>query len=145
LLLEKIKFIFFLEGEVEVCAVWTTCEVNVVLHVVVELVIPKDVVLPPILDQRSTRRHLTIAQSALLNIVSVTRVSNPLRKANKTRLIMVILVQMLQLRFAISPNVRTRRNVLRRLPKGVMQQQKHMRARYLRFVRPSLQLRGASQ
>jgi hypothetical protein len=113
--------------------------------VAVEVVLPKAVVLPPILSQKSARRRLAIAQSALLNIVSVTRVSNPLRKANKTGLIMVILVQMLQLRFAISPNVRTRRNVLRRLPKGVMQQQKRMRARYLRFVRPRLQIRGASQ
>jgi hypothetical protein len=143
LLLEKRKFIFFLEGEVEVCAIWTACEVHVVLPVAVEVVIPKDVVLPPILDQRSTRRHLTITQSALLNIVSVIRVSNPLRKVNKTRMIMVIFVQMLLLRFTISPTVRTRRNVLRRLSEGVMQ--KHMRARCLRFVRPRLHLRGASQ
>jgi hypothetical protein len=96
LLLEKRKFIFFLEGEVEVCA---ACEVHVVLHVEVEVVIPKAVVLPPILGQKSARRRLPITQSALLNIVSVTRVSNPLRKTNKTRLIIVIWVQMLQLRF----------------------------------------------
>jgi hypothetical protein len=86
------------------------CEVHVVLHVEVELVIPKTVVLPPILGQKSVRRRLAIAQSVLLNIVSVTRVSNPLRKTNKTRSIIVIWVQMLQLRFAISPTVRTRRN-----------------------------------
>jgi hypothetical protein len=109
--------------------------------VTVEVVIPKTVVLLPILVQSSARRHLAIVQSSLFNIVSVTRVSNPLRKVNKTRMIMVILV-MLQLRFAISPTVRTRRNVLRRMPEGVMQQLKHMRARCLRFVRPSLQLRG---
>jgi hypothetical protein len=94
-----------------------------------ELVIPKAVVLPPIISQRSARRRLTIAQSTLLNIASVTRVSNPLRKVNKKRMVQVILVQMLQLKFVISPTVRTRRNVLRRLPQGVMQKQKHMRAR----------------
>jgi hypothetical protein len=75
-LLESRRLIFFLEGEVEVCA---ACEVHVVLQVSVEVVIPKDVVLPPILSQRSARRRLAIAQSALLNIASVTRVSNPLR------------------------------------------------------------------
>jgi hypothetical protein len=103
-------------------------DVEEAVHVAVEAVVHQAVVLPPILGQKSARRRLAIAQSALLNIVSVTRVSNPLRKVNKMRLIMVILVQMLQLKFAVRDTARTRSNVLRMLPDGVMQQQ-HMRAR----------------
>ncbi len=57
----------------EVCA---ACEVHVVRHVAVEVVIPKAVVLPPILVQKSARRRLAITQSALLNIVSVTLVKS---------------------------------------------------------------------
>jgi hypothetical protein len=40
---------------------------------------PPAVLLPPILGQRFARRRLAIARSALIKIVSVTRVSNPLR------------------------------------------------------------------
>jgi hypothetical protein len=123
---EKRRFIFFAEGEVEVCE---AREVHVVVHVAVEVVLRKAVVLPPISSQRSARKRLSIVRSALLNIVSVTRVSKPFRRVNKKRQIMVISVQMLQLKFAISLAAKTRRNVLRRLPDGVMQQQKHMRAR----------------
>ena len=100
-----------------------------VVHVAVEVVLHKAVVLPPILSQRSARKRLVIVRSALLNIVSVTRVSKPLRRLNKRRQIMVISVQMLQLKFALSLTAKTGRNVLRRLPDGVMQQQKHMRTR----------------
>jgi len=98
------------------------------VHVAVEVVVHQAVVLPPILSQRSARRCLVLGRSALLNIVSVRRVSKPLRKVNKRRQITVILVQMLQLKFAVRDTARTRSNVLRMLPDGVMQQ-KHMRAR----------------
>jgi hypothetical protein len=52
---------------VEVCA---ACEVFVVLHVVVEVVIPKSVVLPPILGKRSVRNASTSPVS-LPDLVSV--------------------------------------------------------------------------
>jgi hypothetical protein len=100
-----------------------------VAHVAVEVAAHQAVVLPPILGQRPARKRLAIARSALLNIVSVRRVSKPLRKVNKRRQIMAILVYMLQLKFAVRDTTRTRRNVLRMLPDGVMQQHKHMRAR----------------
>ena len=125
LLLAKRKFTFFPEGGAEVSEVR---EVHVEVHVAVEVVVHQAVVLPPILSQRSARRCLVLGRSALLNIVSVRRVSKPLRKVNKRRQITVILVQMLQLKFAVRDTARTRSNVLRMLPDGVMQQ-KHMRAR----------------
>jgi hypothetical protein len=102
--------------------------------VVVEVVVHQAVVLPPILVQRSARRCLVLGRSALLNIVSVRRVSNPLRKVNKRRQITVILVQMLQLKFAVRETARTRSNVLRILPDGVMQ---HMQFSNVSKPKPS--------
>jgi hypothetical protein len=102
---------------VEVCEV---CEVHVVVHVVGEVAVHQAVVLPPILGERSSRRCLVLDRSALLNIVSVRRVSKPLRKVNKRKQITVILVQVLQLKFTVRDTARTRSNVLRMLPDGVM-------------------------
>jgi hypothetical protein len=50
------------------------------------------------------------------------------KKSEQEEQITVILVQMLKLKFAVRDTSRTRSNVLRMLPDGVMQQQ-HMRSR----------------
>jgi hypothetical protein len=124
LLLEKRKFTIFPEGEVGVCAV---CAVHAEAHVAVEVVIPKAVVLPQILSQKSARKLLVIVRSPFLNIVSVHLASKQIGNVKGMRLTTRTLAQMLQKKFALKGSGKTRRNVLRRQLKGVTQSQ-HMRA-----------------
>jgi hypothetical protein len=124
LLLEKRKFTIFPEGEVGVCAV---CAVHAEAHVAVEVVIPKAVVLPQILSQKSAKKLLVIVRSPFLNIVSVHLASKQIGNVKGMRLTTRTLAQMLQKKFALKGSGKTRRNVLRRQLKGVTQSQ-HMRA-----------------
>jgi hypothetical protein len=110
LLLEKRKFTIFPEGEVGVFAV---CAVHAETHVAVEVVIPKAVVLPQILSQKSARKLLVIVRSPFLNIVFVHLASKQIENVKGMRLTRT-LAQMLQKKFALKGSGKTRRNVLMR-------------------------------
>jgi hypothetical protein len=120
---EKVHYLFA-EGEVGVCAL---CAVHAEAHVTVEVVIPKAVVLPQILSQKSARKLLVIVRSPFLNIVSVHLASKQIENVKRMTLTTRTLTQMLQKKFALKGSGKTRRNVLRRQLKGVTQSQ-HMRA-----------------
>jgi hypothetical protein len=88
------------------------------------VVIPKAVVLPQILSQKSARRLLVIVQSPFLNIVSVHLASKQIGNVKRMRLTTMPLAQMLQKKFALRSSGRTEKNVLRKPLKGPQ----HMRA-----------------
>ncbi len=78
---------------------------------------------PKICEKVSCTRPVTSPQHRFCTMCFKT-----VKKSEQEEQITVILVQMLKLKFAVRDTSRTRSNVLRMLPDGVMQQQ-HMRSR----------------